>query len=325
MSGTVLEFEKPILELATKISELRNFSNQTGIDLATEIDILEKRAQELKKSIYGSLTPWQTVMLARHPNRPNALEYINMMIEDYIELHGDRCYGDDPAVTGGVGWFCGYPVTAVGILKGRETKENIARNFGMPHPEGYRKAMRLIRQAEKFGRSVICFIDTPGAYCGMGAEERGQSEAIAQSLAFLSKVEVPVVSIIIGEGGSGGALAFAAGDRILMQEHAVFSIISPESYAIILWKDSARAKDAAAIMKITSREVHALGIADEIIAEPLGGAHSSKEEAAGLIKGAISRHLQQLRELPKEALLADRFSKIRKIGSAAIGQQPNIY
>ena len=325
MPGTVLEFEKPIIELTTKISELKNFSSQTGIDLASEIEILEKRAQELKKSIYGSLTPWQTVMLARHPDRPNSLEYINMMIEEYIELHGDRCYGDDPAVIGGLGWFCGFPVTAVGILKGHETKENVARNFGMPHPEGYRKAMRLIRQAEKFGRPVICFIDTPGAYCGMGAEERGQSEAIAQSLAFLSKVKVPVVSIVIGEGGSGGALAFAAGDRILMQEHAVFSIISPESYAIILWKDSARAKDAAAIMKITSREVHALGIADEIIAEPLGGAHTAKEEAAGFLKEAILRNLQELREMPKEALLAGRFGKIRNIGSAAIDQQPNIY
>ena len=325
MPGIVLEFEKPILELATKISELRNFSSQTGIDLASEIVILENRAHELKKSIFSSLTPWQTVLLARHPNRPNALEYINMIMEDYIELHGDRCYSDDPAVTGGVGWFCGYPVTAVGILKGRETKENVARNFGMPHPEGYRKAMRLIRQAEKFGRPVICFIDTPGAYCGMGAEERGQSEAIASSLAFLSQVTVPVVSIVIGEGGSGGALAFAAGDRILMQEHAVFSIISPESYAIILWKDSARARDAAAIMKITSQEVYGMGIADEIIAEPLGGAHSSKEEAAGLIKEAITRNLQQLREMTKETMLNERFDKIRKIGSAAIGQQPNIY
>ncbi|ACV61721.1 acetyl-CoA carboxylase, carboxyl transferase, alpha subunit [Desulfofarcimen acetoxidans DSM 771] len=324
MPGTVLEFEKPILELVEKISELKNFSSQTGIDLVSEIDILDKKARELKKSIYGNLTPWQTVLLARHPNRPNALEYINMIIDDYIELHGDRCYGDDPAITGGIGYFCGYPVTAVGILKGRETKENLARNFGMPHPEGYRKAMRLIRQAEKFGRPVICFIDTPGAYCGMGAEERGQSEAIASSLVLLSKIKVPVVSIVIGEGGSGGALALAAGDRILMQQHAVFSIISPESYAIILWKESSRAKDAAEIMKITARDVYELGIADEIIAEPLGGAHSAGEEAAALLKEAVSRHLQHLRELPAEELLSARFSKIRKIGSAAIGQQPNI-
>lgn len=315
MAGTVLEFEKPILELEAKISELRNFSSQTGIDLAEEINNLERRVTELKKNIYSNLTPWQKVLLARHPDRPNSLDYINLIIEDFIELHGDRCYGDDPAVVGGIGWFQGGPVTVLGHLKGRDTKENVARNFGMPHPEGYRKSVRLMRQAEKFGRPVICFVDTPGAYCGMGAEERGQSEAIANCLSYSSMVKVPIVSIVIGEGGSGGALAFAAGDRILMQEHSIFSIISPEGYASILWKDSARCKEAAEIMKLTAQDVHALGIADEIIAEPLGGAHSSKEEAAKLIEEGIARHLREVQQLSTEEILAKRYEKILKIGT----------
>ncbi len=310
-----LEFEKPIQELENKINELRKFSNDKGIDLSNEIAILEKRAMEVRESIYGDLNSWQHVLIARHPERPNTYDYINYIFEDFIELHGDRCFGDDPAVVGGIGRFNGRAVTVIGQLKGKDTKENLARNFGMAHPEGYRKAMRLMKQAEKFKRPVICFIDTPGAYPGIGAEERGQFEAIARSILVMSALRVPIITVVIGEGFSGGALGIGVGDRILMQEHAIYSVITPEGYASILWKDSSRARDAAEAIRIIARDIHDLGVADKIIPEPLGGAHRDPEAAADLLEKALAESLDELLVLTTEELMAQRYEKFRSIGN----------
>ncbi|BAF60397.1 MAG: acetyl-CoA carboxylase carboxyltransferase subunit alpha [Pelotomaculum sp.] len=311
----ILDFEKPIQELELKISELRNFSREKGIDLANEISILENRVREVREAIYGNLTPWQKVLIARHSERPNTYDYINYLFTDFIELHGDRLFGDDPAVVGGICRFRGRAVTVVGHLKGKDTKENLARNFGMAHPEGYRKAMRLMKQAEKFRRPVICFIDTPGAYCGMGAEERGQSEAIARSIMTMATLKTPIVSVVIGEGGSGGAIAFGVGDRILMLEHTIYSVISPEGYASILWKDASRAREAAEAIKITAQDLFELGVADQVVPEPLGGAHRDPEAAAANLGEALAKALEELLEIEPEKLVAARYGKFRTIGS----------
>ncbi|SHJ54659.1 acetyl-CoA carboxylase carboxyltransferase subunit alpha [Desulfofundulus thermosubterraneus] len=309
----VYDFERPIIELEEKIAELQRFAREKDIDLSNEIENLEKRARELKQTIYGQLSPWQKVLIARHPERPNTLDYANMLCTDFIELHGDRCFGDDPAIVGGIARFRGRAVTVIGHLKGHDTKENLARNFGMAHPEGYRKALRLMQQAEKFNRPVLAFIDTPGAYPGMGAEERGQAHAIACCIAGMLILRVPVISVILGEGGSGGALALASGDRILMQEHAIFSVISPEAYATILWKDATRCRDAAEVMKITAQDLYAHQLVDEVIPEPLGGAHRDKNEAARLVGEAIARHLEELLGCSTEELIKRRHARFRRI------------
>ncbi|MDA8234887.1 MAG: acetyl-CoA carboxylase carboxyltransferase subunit alpha [Clostridia bacterium] len=314
MANTVLDFERPLLELEEKIAELRKFTDEKGIDFSEEIKTLEKRARELKKDIYGNLTPWQRVLIARHAERPTAEDYIKALIADFIELHGDRSFGDDKAIIGGIGRFQGRPVTVIGHLKGKETKQNIKRNFGMPHPEGYRKALRLMKQAEKFKRPVLCFIDTPGAYCGVGAEERGQGEAIARNLMEMSTLKTPVIAVVIGEGGSGGALALGMGDRVFMLENSVYSISSPEAFATILWKDATRAGEATEKMKMTARDLQEMGIIDEIIPEPLGGAHRDYETTARNIATAIQPHLEELIGLRFEELLANRYQKFRSIG-----------
>ncbi|OAT85453.1 acetyl-CoA carboxylase carboxyltransferase subunit alpha [Desulfotomaculum copahuensis] len=318
MTGAILEFDRPIVELEEKIKELRQFAREKEINLDAEIANLEKRVQALKENIYQNLAPWQKVLVARHPERPNMLDYINRLCTDFVQLHGDRLYGDDPALAGGIARFDGRPVTVLGQIKGRDTRENLARNFGMAHPEGYRMAMRLMRQAEKFHRPVLAFIDTPGAYPGMGAEERGISNAIAECIQTMLMLEVPVLSVIIGEGGSGGALALASGDCILIQEHAVFSVISPEAYASILWKDSSRAREAAGVMKITAADLEALHLVDEVIPEPLGGAHHDPDGAAERIREVLSRRLPELAARPVGQLLAARGEKFRRIGDPRI-------
>lgn len=315
MPVTLLEFEKPIQELENKISELRKFSKDKGIDLSNEILTLENRAREVREVIYSSLSPWHKVLIARHPDRPNADDYIKYLFEDFFEMHGDRFFGDDPSVVGGIGRFHGRAVTILGHLKGKDTKENLARNFGMAHPEGYRKAIRLMRQAEKFKRPVICFIDTPGAYPGVGAEERGQSEAIASSIATMATLKVPIISVVIGEGGSGGALAFGVGDRILMQEHAIYSVISPEGFASILWKDASRSREAADAIRITAQDLLSMGVADRIVPEPVGGAHREPEGAAEFLEEALDSTLNELMVVDTETLVANRYKKFRSIGN----------
>lgn len=309
-----LDFEKPLLELEAKIDELRRFTNEKGIDFSDEIILLEKKARDMKESIYSQLTPWQKVQIARHPARPNTLDYINALFIDFLELHGDRLYGDDPAVIAGLARYKGIPVTVMGHLKGHNTKENVTRNFGQAHPEGFRKALRLMKQAEKFKRPVICFIDTAGAYCGMGAEERGQGEAIARNLMVMSALKAPVISIVIGEGGSGGALALGVANRILMQEHAIFSVSSPEAAASILWKDGTKAREAAEVLKLTAKDLKRLGVTDEIVAEPLGGAHNYLEETYNLLDEALERNLKEVLQYPAEELVGARYAKFRAMG-----------
>ncbi len=309
-----LDFERPLLELEAKIEELKRFTRDKDIDFSDEIVLLEKKSREMKENIYNNLTPWQKVQIARHAARPNTLDYIKALFTDFLELHGDRLYGDDPAVMGGIGRYKGIPVTVMGHLKGHDTKENVQRNFGMAHPEGFRKALRLMKQAEKFGRPVICFIDTAGAYCGMGAEERGQGEAIARNLMVMSALRVPVVSVVIGEGGSGGALALGVANKILMQEHAIFSVSSPEAAASILWKDGTKAKEAAEALNLTAQDLLRLGVIDEIVTEPLGGAHSDLTTACHLLDQALERNLKELLEKSAEELVEARYAKFRAVG-----------
>ncbi|HIE12925.1 MAG TPA: acetyl-CoA carboxylase carboxyltransferase subunit alpha [Desulfotomaculum sp.] len=311
---TVLDFERPFVELENKIVELTSFSRERELDLSDEIENLSRRANELKRSIFEHLTPAQKVQLARHPDRPGTEDYVRMLFQDFVELHGDRSYGDDPAVLGGIGRFDGQAVTVVGHLKGRDTMTNLSRNFGMAHPEGLRKALRLMLQAEKFGRPVISLIDTPGAHCGIGAEERGQSQAIAQNLLRMSALRVPIIVVVIGEGGSGGALALGVGDRILMQEHSIFSVISPEGCASILWKDASRAREAAEALKLTAQDLLSLGIIDEVVPEPLGGAHRDPETAGNLLREALARQLAALKDLPPGELVQRRYAKLREMG-----------
>lgn len=309
----MFDFEKPVVELEAKIEELKTFAAEKGLSLDLELGTLEKRAAELKQSIYGNLTPWQKVLVARHPERPGARDYINRLLTDFAELHGDRLFSDDKSLIGGIGMLDGYRVTVLGHLKGRDTKENLARNFGMSHPEGYRKALRLMQQAEKFGRPVICFVDTPGAYCGVGAEERGQAEAIAKNIMVMSRLKVPIIVLVIGEGGSGGALAIGVGDRVLIQEHAIFSVSSPETCASILWKDAGRAREAAEVLRLTAQDLLRLGVADAVIPEPLGGAHRNPEAAIDLLRETLLKHLREVAAAPDQ-LLESRYRKLRQIG-----------
>lgn len=311
----ILEFEKPIYELENKIQELRNFANENNMDLNDEISILSKKLETMKKEVYENLKPWEKVKIARLQERPTSLDYIQRLISDFTELHGDRLYGDDSSIIGGIGLLEGIPVTVIGHQKGKDTKENIKRNFGMPHPEGYRKALRLMKQAEKFKRPIITFIDTPGAYCGLGAEERGQGEAIAVNLIEMSKLKTPVIAIVIGEGGSGGALALGIGDRVCMLENSIYSVISPEGLSSILWKDSTLAQKAADIMKLTAQDLLSFKVIDSIIKEPVGGAHRNIDLTADNIKKYLLSELQSLVKLDTPKLLNERYEKIRKIGN----------
>jgi len=308
-----LEFEKPLIEFEEKIEKLKPFAKTDPL-IQREIAGIEKKAREVQAEIYSKLTPWQRTLLARHQNRPNTQDYIAFMIHDFVEIHGDRLYGDDRAILGGLGIFRNRPVVIIGHQKGKSVKERVERNFGMPHPEGYRKALRLMKLAEKFMRPVITFIDTPGAYPGIGAEERGQSEAIARNLIEMSRLTVPVVAVVIGEGGSGGALALGVGDRILMLEHSIYSVISPEGCAAILWNNSAKAPEAAEALKMTAKDLLSLGIIDEIVPEPPGGAHKDPPQTAENLEKAIEKQMVQLDGLKTDDLLEQRYQKFRKMG-----------
>lgn len=316
-----LEFEKPIEELELKIEEMKRLSDGKDINLSAEIKKLEKKVKELRTDLYSSLTPWQKTLLARHPDRPYTLDYISLLTDEFIELHGDRRFSDDKAIVGGLAILKGgVPAVIIGHQKGRGTKERIRRNFGQPHPEGYRKAMRIMELAEKFKRPIITLIDTPGAYPGIGAEERGQGEAIASSLMHMSRIRVPIISVVIGEGGSGGALALSVADRLYMLEHSVYSVISPEGCAAILWKkgsdlgpeDFARASEA---LKMTAQDLYRFKIIDEIILEPSGGAHRDAEETAQNILHKILEAIEDLRAKTPGKLIEDRYRRFKKIGS----------
>jgi acetyl-CoA carboxylase carboxyl transferase subunit alpha len=309
-----LEFEKPLLELEQRIDELRSFADNQNIDVARELSRLESKAEDLRRQIYGKLTRWQVTQIARHPRRPYTLDYIRMLGIDFTELRGDRRFGDDEAIVGGLGLFQGRRVVVIGHQKGRDTKENIRRNFGMAHPEGYRKALRLMKLGAKFRRPIITFVDTPGAYPGVGAEERGQAEAIAWNLHEMSHLPVPIVVAVIGEGGSGGALGIGVGDRVLMLEYAVYSVITPEGCASILFRDAARASEAAEAMRITARDLEELGVIDEIVPEPGGGAHRDPERAASNLGEALLRNLSELERLSPSELVRKRIDKFMSMG-----------
>ncbi|NMB26105.1 MAG: acetyl-CoA carboxylase carboxyltransferase subunit alpha [Firmicutes bacterium] len=314
MRNGLFEWEKPLYELELRIEELQKFTAEKDIDLSREIATLEKRAEYLRREIYESLSAWQQVLLARHPKRPTTLDYIELIFDDFYEFHGDRNYRDDPAIVGGLAVFDGLPVTVIGPQKGRDTKENIRRNFGLPHPEGYRKALRLMEQAEKFRRPIISLIDVVGAYPGVEAEERGQGIAIAQSIRQMSFLEVPIVCVITGEGGSGGALAIGIGDRILMLEHGWYSVISPEMCAQILWKDSSKAPEAAEALKLTATDLIGMDAIDGIVPEPLGGAHKNHQEAAANLKVSLKEALKEILSIPVDVLVKQRLERFRQLG-----------
>lgn len=309
-----LEFEKPVEEIEKKIDELRSFSAESPAKAAGEITKLEKKAKDLLKDLYAKLTPWQITQVARHPDRPYTLDYIQNMFEDFVELHGDRCFKDDPAIVGGLAKLEGVPVIVIGQQKGRNTKEKVFRNFGMPNPEGYRKALRLMEMAERFSRPVVTFIDTPGAYPGVGAEERGQSEAIAANLLAMSNLKVPIISTVIGEGGSGGALAIGVADRVMMLEYSTYSVISPEGCAAILWKDGTKADQAAKTLKIDAASLVKLNVIDKVVKEPVGGAHREPLTAFRNLKTALSQTLKELMAQDLAGLVENRYKKYRRIG-----------
>lgn len=313
-----LAFEKPLRDLQHRLEELLAVSEEQNFDVSAEADAIRSRLEETKKNIYSQLTPWQRVQLARHPRRPYSLDYIGRIFTDFQELHGDRSYGDDQALIGGPAFFEGKPVMIIAQQKGRNVKDNLRRNFGMPHPEGYRKALRLMNLAERFRLPVISFIDTKAAYAGVGSEERHVSEAIARNLREMAGLTVPIVGLIIGEGGSGGALGIAVVDRLLVQQHAYYSVIPPEGCAAILWRDRAFSEDAANALKLGARELKEQGIADEVIEEPLGGAHRDPEKAAEAIREALSRHLKDLLGLSEKDLLDQRYDKYRHIGDQVL-------
>ena len=314
MKTTFLDFEQPIAELEAKIEELRYVQDDSALDISEEINRLQKKSQALTKEIYSKLTAWQISQVARHPQRPYTLDYVQTLFTDFEELHGDRRYADDAAIVGGLARFNGQTVMVIGHQKGRDTKEKIRRNFGMPRPEGYRKALRLMKTAEKYGVPVMTLIDTPGAYPGVGAEERGQSEAIGRNLYVMSELRVPIVCSVIGEGGSGGALAIAVGDTILMLQYATYSVISPEGCASILWKSADKAPDAAETLGITATRLKTLGLVDKIVNEPLGGAHRNHEEMMQLMKKALQDSLKQLQDKSLDELLRARFERLMGYG-----------
>ncbi|HZZ19334.1 MAG TPA: acetyl-CoA carboxylase carboxyltransferase subunit alpha [Opitutaceae bacterium] len=310
-----LDFEKPLRDLSRQLDELRQQSVETNVDMATEVRSIEKKIEATQKDIYSNMTPWQKVMMARHPKRPYALDYVNMICTGFQELHGDRQYNDDRALVGGTAFFDGRAVMIVAQQKGREAKERIIRNFGMPQPEGYRKALRIMKMAEKFGIPVLSFIDTPGAFPGVGSEERHVSEAIAVNLREMAMLKTPTISIVVGEGGSGGALGIGVTDRVLMFENSYYSVITPEGCAAILWKDGAAAPKAAAALKVVAADLEKLGAINEVIPEPFGGAHNDPAQAAAALKYAIQKHLNDLRALDTETLLDTRYERYRHIGS----------
>jgi acetyl-CoA carboxylase carboxyl transferase subunit alpha len=314
MKTTFLEFEQPIAELETKIEELRYAQDDSAVDISDEIQRLNKRSQTLTKDIYGKLTPWQVAQVARHPQRPYTLDYVQALFTHFEEMHGDRTFSDDAAIVCGMARFNGDPCVIIGHQKGRDTKEKIARNFGMPKPEGYRKALRLMKLAEKFGLPVFTFVDTPGAYPGIDAEERGQSEAIGRNLFEMARLRVPIIATVIGEGGSGGALAIAVGDAVLMLQYSTYSVISPEGCASILWRDSTMAPDAAEALGITASRLKTLGLIDKIVAEPLGGAHRDPETMAQNLKRALSDALRGLSEKRPQELVEERFERLMGYG-----------
>jgi acetyl-CoA carboxylase carboxyl transferase subunit alpha len=311
---TFLDFEQPIAELETKIEELRFVQDDSAVDISEEIERLQKKSQSLLKDIYAKLTPWQVSQLARHPQRPYTLDYVGEIFTDFHELHGDRAFADDLSIVGGMARFNGTPVMVLGHQKGRDTKERALRNFGMSKPEGYRKALRLMKLAEKFGLPVFTFVDTPGAYPGIDAEERGQSEAIGRNLYEMSQLKVPIVTTIIGEGGSGGALAIAVADAVLMLQYATYSVISPEGCASILWKSADKAPDAAEALGLTAHRLKALGVIDKIVAEPLGGAHRDPKQMAAMLKRALADTLRQFLGLKPKDLLAARHERLLAYG-----------
>src|SRR6184192_2915194 len=306
MATHTLDFERPLLELERQIEELKRVASETAVDVTKELAPLEKRLAELRDEIYKSLKPMHRAQVARHPNRPYTLDYLSTVFTDFLELHGDRLFRDDTAIVGGWARLDGMSVMVIGHQKGRDTKENLRRNFGMAHPEGYRKALRLMHLAEQFRAPVITLVDTPGAYPGLGAEERGQAEAIARNLVEMATLRTPILTAVIGEGGSGGALAVGLADRVLMLENSVYSVISPEGCAAILWKDASQRERAADALKITAQDLVALGVVDEIIAEPAGGAHADPDAAAEAVREVVRRHTRQLRALKIEKLLRRR-------------------
>ena len=314
MKAIFLDFEQPIADLETKIEQLRFVQDDSAVDISEEIQRLQKKSQALTKEIYGKLSPWQVAQVARHPQRPYTLDYIDGIFTDFEELHGDRSFADDPSIVGGLARCNGQTVMVIGHQKGRDTKEKIYRNFGMPRPEGYRKALRLMRLAERFGMPVVTFVDTPGAYPGIGAEERGQSEAIGRNLYVMSELRVPIVCTVIGEGGSGGALAIAVGDTVMMLQYSTYSVISPEGCASILWKSAAKAPEAAETLGITSGRLKTLGLIDRIIAEPLGGAHRDMAAAVQSVKKALQDALRNLGDKSPAELVEERFERLMGYG-----------
>ena len=307
-----LDFEKPLAELDKKIQELLAFSSG-GVDLTAEVAKLEQKAEKMREDMFANLSRWQTAQVARHINRPFTLDYLSLIFTEFVELHGDRNFGDDHAIVGGLARLDGEPVMVIGHQKGRDTKEKVFRNFGMPNPEGYRKALRLMDMAERFKLPIITFVDTPGAFPGIGAEERGQAEAIARNLREMSRLTVPIIVVITGEGGSGGALAIAVGDRILMLQHSVYAVISPEGCAAILWSDGTKGAQAAEALKITAKDIKALEVIDEIVPEPAGGAHRDHELMAEKLHEALTRNLKELKAIPADELIEQRYQKFRKM------------
>jgi len=314
VSSFVLEFERPIVDLENTIQGLRELSEKSGIDVIDQIQQLESKAQQLRAEIFAELGPYQRTQISRHPKRPYTLDYLEHLFEDWQELHGDRNFMDDQAIVGGLARFGGRPVMVIGHQKGRSTKENVERNFGMPRPEGYRKALRLMSLAERFGRPIITFIDTPGAYPGIGAEERGQAEAIAKNILVMSRLDVPILTIVIGEGGSGGALAIGVANRILMLENAIYSVISPEACASILWRDSTQGPRASEALRYTAQDCLGLDVCEEVLPEPLGGAHRDWDATFASVKDGLTRHLDELLMIPRADIASDRYDRFRKLG-----------
>jgi acetyl-CoA carboxylase carboxyl transferase subunit alpha len=315
-----LDFEKPVLELEQKIQELRDSASERGLGADGELDELERKAEAMRREIYANLTRYQRVQIARHPKRPYTLDYVERCFTDFRELHGDRHYGDDPAIVGGLAWFENRPVVLIGQQKGRDTKENLYRRFGMPNPEGYRKALRLMQLADRFHLPIVTLVDTPGAYPGLGAEERGQAEAIAVNLREMAVFEVPIVTIVIGEGGSGGALAIAVADRVLMFENSVYSVISPEGCASILWRDGKQGAKAAEALRLAAPDLQSLGIVDGVLPEPVGGAHRDWETAAATLKTALRENLDALSGVSGKELVRRRAERFRRIGVFSGGE-----